>query len=73
MITPSKKASVMNKCPSVAAHFDGYAEALKRYMWHRSMHHVQSYTGNHWMLPSGNYSLRIASAAAMAIANKTTM
>jgi len=73
MITPSKKALVMNECTSVTAHFDGYAEALTQYMRHRSMHHVQSYTGTHWMLPSGDYSLCIASTAAMATANKTTM
>jgi hypothetical protein len=42
-------------------------------MRHRLMQHVQGYTGSHWMPPSGDYSLRIASAAARATANKTTM
>jgi hypothetical protein len=37
------------------------------------MQHAQGYTGSHWMPPSGDYSLRIASAAARATANKTTM
>ena len=37
------------------------------------MQNVQGYTGSHWMLPSGDYSLRIASAAARATANKTKM
>jgi hypothetical protein len=37
------------------------------------MQHVQGYTGSHWTPPSGDYSLRIASAAAGATANKTTM
>jgi hypothetical protein len=37
------------------------------------MQHVQGYTGSHWTPPSGDYSLRIALAAAMATANKTTM
>jgi hypothetical protein len=35
------------------------------------MQHVHGYTGSHWMLPSGDYSLRIASAATRATANKT--
>ena len=46
---------------------------MKRYMRHRLMQHVQGYTGSHWMPTSGDYSLRIASAAARATANKTTM
>jgi hypothetical protein len=37
------------------------------------MQHVQGYTGSHWTPPSGNYSLRIALAAARTPANKTTM
>jgi len=61
---------VANECTSVAAHFDGHAKALKRYMQHRPMQHVQGYTGSHWTPPSGDYSLRIASAAARATANK---
>jgi hypothetical protein len=36
------------------------------------MQHVQGYTESHWTPPSGNYSLRIALAAART-ANKTTM
>jgi len=54
-------------------HFDGHGEALKQYMQHRPMQHVQSYTGSHWTPPSGDYSLCIASAAARATANKTSM
>jgi hypothetical protein len=42
-------------------------------MWHRPMQHVQGYTGSHWTPPSGDYSLRIALAAARATANKTKM
>ena len=42
-------------------------------MRHRPMQHVQGYTGSHWTPPSGNYSLRIALAAARATANKTMM
>jgi hypothetical protein len=62
-----------NKCTSIAGHFDGHEEALKQYMWHRLMQHVQGNIGSHWMPPSADYLLRIASAAARATANKTTM
>jgi hypothetical protein len=37
------------------------------------MQYVQGYTRSHWMLPSGDYSLRIAPASARATANDTTM
>jgi hypothetical protein len=37
------------------------------------MQHFQGYTGSHWTPPSGDYLLRITSAAARATANKTTM
>ena len=37
------------------------------------MQHVQGYTGSHWTPPSGDYSVRIALAAARATANKTTL
>jgi len=65
--------AVANKCPSSADHVDGYGEALKQYMRHRPMQHVQGYTGSHWMPPLGDYLLRIALAAARATANKTTI
>jgi hypothetical protein len=68
-----KKAAAMNECTSVAGHFDGHAEALKQYMRHCPMQHVQGYTGSHWTLPLGDYSLRIASAATRMTINKTTM
>jgi hypothetical protein len=42
-------------------------------MRHCPMQNVQGYTGSHWTLPSGDYSLRIAPAAARATINKTTM
>ena len=49
----------MNECTSVAGHFDAHGEALKQYMRHFLMQHVQGYFGSHWMLPSGNYLLCI--------------
>ncbi len=63
----------VNECPSSVDHVDGHGLALKRYMWHRPVQHVQGYTGSHWTPPLGDYSLRIALAAARATANKTTM
>jgi hypothetical protein len=63
----------MNECTSVAGHFNGHAEALKQYMRHCPMQQVQGYTGSHWTLPSGDYSLRIAPAAARTTINKITM
>jgi hypothetical protein len=46
-----------NKRTSVAGHFDGHAEAMKQYMRHRPMQHVQGYSGSHWTLSSGDCSL----------------
>ena len=31
---------MMDKCTSIAGHFNGHAEALKQYMRHRPMQHV---------------------------------
>jgi hypothetical protein len=45
---------VENQYPSVAGHFDGHGEALKRYMRHHLMQHVQGYTVSHWTLSSGD-------------------
>jgi hypothetical protein len=58
-----------NKYTSVAGHFDGRAEVLKRFMQHHPMKHYQGFHKSHWMPPSGNYSLCIALAAARATAN----
>jgi hypothetical protein len=69
----SKISAATSKCASVAGHFDGYAEALNQSTWHRPMHHFQGYIGNHWTLPSGDYLLRIAPAAARATINIMTM
>ncbi len=63
----------MSECASVAGHFDGHAEALKRSTWHHPMQHVQGYKGSHWMLPSGDSSLRIALAATLVTINTPRM
>jgi len=65
--------AVTSECASVAGPFDGHAEALKQSTWHCPMQHAQGYSGSHWKPPPGDYSLRIAPAAARVIINKTTM
>jgi hypothetical protein len=69
----SRISAATSECASVAGHFDGHAEALKQSMWHCLMQHVQGSSGSHWTLPLGDYSLRIAPAAALETINKTTM
>ena len=68
-----KKPAETNECTSATGHLDGRAEVLKGYMQHRLMLHVQGYSGSHWMLPLGNYWLRIALTVARVTANKTKM
>ena len=58
----------MIKCISVAGHFDSHGGV--GYRRQRPMQHVQIFTGSHWTLPSGDYSLRIAPAATRATAIK---
>jgi hypothetical protein len=60
-----------SKCTSIAANFEGLADAPEQYRCHCPMQDVQGYPGSHWMPPSSNYLLRIAPAAARATANKT--
>ncbi len=66
------KSKMTSKYISIAAHFEGLADAPVQYEVHFPMRLVQSYPGSHWMPPSGNYFLRIAPAAARATANKTS-
>jgi hypothetical protein len=63
----------MSKCTSSAGHFDGHGSVPVYNKVHPPMQHVQDNTGSHWMLPLGNYLLRIALAATRATANKTMM
>ncbi len=60
-----------NKCTSSASHFDGLGGTPQQYRRHHPMLHVQGYSGSYWMLPLGDYLLRIAPVAARATANKT--
>ena len=72
-VVSNKISAATSECASVAGHFDGHAEALKRYMRHRPMQHVHSFTGSHWTPPLGNYSLRIDPSAARAAINSMMM
>jgi hypothetical protein len=65
MIMPSKKGGNNERMHLHRRPLDGHVEALKRIMRHCP--------GSHWMPPSGDYSLRIAPAAARATANNTKM
>jgi hypothetical protein len=67
------KLTMTLKCTSVAARFEGLADVPEQYRWHRLMQHVQGYSGSHWTLALGNYSLRIAPAAARATGKQTTI
>jgi hypothetical protein len=62
-----------NKCTSSAGRFDGHRSAPEQYRWHRPMRHVQGYSKSHWTPASGDYSLRIAPAAARATGIQTTI
>jgi hypothetical protein len=73
MYYATNEATMTNKCTSFASRFDGHSGAPEQYRWHCLMRHVQGYFGSHWMLPLGDYLLRIAPAATRATANKTTM
>jgi hypothetical protein len=67
------KLTMTNKCTSSDGRFDGHGGALEQYRQHRLMRHVQGYFGSHWMLPLGDYLLRIAPAAARATGKQTTI
>jgi hypothetical protein len=69
----TNKATMTNKCTSSAGHFDGHGGVPEQYKWHHPMQHVQGYSGSHWMLASGNYSLGIPPAATRATGKQTTI
>jgi hypothetical protein len=60
-------------CSSIVGHFDGHGGPPVRYKAHCLMQHVQSYSGSHWMLALGNYSLCITPTAARATGKQTTI
>jgi hypothetical protein len=67
------KLTMTSKCTSIAAHIEGLVDALVICGVHRPMPHGQGYTRSLWALPSGNYLLSIALAAARVTGNTTTM
>ncbi len=73
MYIDRNKATMTNKCTLSAGRFDGHGGAPEQYRWHRPMWHVQGYSGSHWMPASGDYSLRMAPAAARASGKYTTI
>ncbi len=62
-----------NKCTLSAGRFDGHGGAPEYCRQHRLMQHVQGYSGSHWLPALGNYSLRIAPAAARATGKQKTI
>jgi hypothetical protein len=67
------KTSMVSTCSSDIGHFDGHGGPPVQYKAHRPMQHVQGYYRSHWTPPSGNYSFRIAPAAARATDKQTTI
>jgi hypothetical protein len=73
MYIDTNKATMTNKRTLSAGRLDGHDGAPEQYRWHRPMWYVQGYSGSHWTLASGDYSLRIAPAAARATGKQTTI
>jgi hypothetical protein len=67
------KLTMTNKCTLSAGRFDYHGGLPEQYRWHHPMRHVQGYSGSDWMLPLGNYLLRIAPAAVRATGKQTTI
>ena len=53
------------KCRQIAGNFDCHCNAAVQRGAHRPIEHIQGFTGNHCMLPSGKCLCRIAPAAVM--------
>jgi hypothetical protein len=73
MVMAMVKSTMRIKCTSAVGHFDGHGGLRVQCKEHCPMQHVKGYTGSHWTLPSGDYSLRIAPATARATGKQTTM
>jgi hypothetical protein len=67
------KFTMASTCSSVVGCFDGHGGLPVQYQAHCPIQHVQSYSGSHWTLASGNYLLCIAPAAARATGKQTTI
>ncbi len=73
MYIHTNEATMTKKCTLYAGRFDGHGGAPEQYRRHRPMWYVQGYSGSHWRPASGDYSLRIAPAAARATGKQTTI
>ena len=62
-----KKSTMANKCTSFTGRFDGLGNPPLQYRTHHPMEDVLGYIRGHWTLPPGDYSHRIAPAAARVI------
>jgi hypothetical protein len=67
------KLTIASTCSSVVGCFNGHGGQPVQYKAHRPMQHVQGYSGSHWTLALGTYSLHIAPAAARATGKQTTI
>ena len=63
----NNKSTMANKCISFAGRFDGLGDPPLQYRAHRPMEDVLGYIRGHLTPPPGNYSHRIAPAAARVI------
>jgi hypothetical protein len=57
------KSLMTIKCTLSAHRFDGHGSPPGQHKVHRPKQHVQGYSGSHWMLPLGKFTLPIAPAA----------
>jgi hypothetical protein len=67
------KTMMVSTCSSNIGHFDGHGGLPVQYKVHCPMQHVQSYSGSHWMPPTGDYLLCIAPVVARATGKQTTI
>jgi hypothetical protein len=66
------KPTMASTCSIVIGHFNGHGSLPVQYEAHVPIHHIQGYSGSHWMLTLGNYLLCIAPAAARATGTQKT-
>jgi hypothetical protein len=67
------KSLMTIKCTLSAVRFDSHGGLPVQYIAHCPMQHIKGYSGSHWTLPSGDYSLHITPAAARATGKQTTI
>ena len=65
VLVGNNKSATTKKCRRIAGDFDCHADSKVQGGAHHPIEHIQGFTWNPWMLPSGKYLHRIAPAAAM--------